>query len=370
MNKLADYLFSLREQKEPLSNHQALQIMRLWNNLSEFDKKPTVPLPRHKARLTTGSATTFKVRSKSTCVPGVDSVKRAFHGSEGGVAQRPDSNRYMELLIIKLCEVHPSTVKVDQKRIDRWNLVGRDYCHIRELISMNPLVNKVTLYSINNATLLQWYNKRTKTQDREMLERNITMTEPKMTSDTPVPAAQVMVPVTERPPVPQDQQHTFTLPPYTVGTSGRVKRQLIQTETPANPESDFQRLPINFTGIQVPQGLDPIQQLIFQPVVPQLGTPVQPMARTTEWYKRKKQEKKASGQTIRENKVRRENKMYTCSKCKQPRDKENHPTQVQGKWYCRLTATESLEEFLARNKPKENRSRKRKLEPEPAEDPE
>ena len=91
-----DYLFSLWEQKEPLGNHQDLHIMYLWNNLSKFYKKPTVPFPRHKTHLTTGSTRTFKVGSKSTCVPGVDSVKRVFNCSEVGVAQRPDSNRYME----------------------------------------------------------------------------------------------------------------------------------------------------------------------------------------------------------------------------------------------------------------------------------
>ena len=85
VNKLADYLFSLRDQIDTLSKVEAQHIMTLWNNLTDFDKIPTAPLPRHKARLTTGSATIFKVRSKSTCVPGADSVKRAFHGSEGGV---------------------------------------------------------------------------------------------------------------------------------------------------------------------------------------------------------------------------------------------------------------------------------------------
>ena len=76
MDKLAEYLYSLKDQTSPISNDQAAHIIALWNNLSEFDKQPTVPSPRHRTRLVKGSATTFKVRSKSSCVPGVDSVKR------------------------------------------------------------------------------------------------------------------------------------------------------------------------------------------------------------------------------------------------------------------------------------------------------
>ena len=76
VDRLAAYLYSLSDQKQPLSNNQVDHILKLWNHLSEFDRQPTVPSPRHQLRLTKGSVTTFKVRSKSSCVPGVDSVKR------------------------------------------------------------------------------------------------------------------------------------------------------------------------------------------------------------------------------------------------------------------------------------------------------
>ena len=41
-----------------------------------------------------------------------------------------------------------------------------------------------------------------------------------------------------------------------------------------------------------------------------------------------------------------------------PRDKETH-TQVQGKWHCKVTATETPEEFRAKVKPKEKKCRKK-----------
>ena len=358
MNTLASYLFTLRDQEAPLSNDQAEHIMRLWNDLSDFDKQPTVPLPRHKSRLTKGSTTTFKLRAKNSCVPGVDSVKRAFHGSEGGVAQRPDSNRYMELLTIKLCEVYPSPVKVANKRVDRWSQVGKAYRHIKDLISMNPKIYGLTLFSINNVTLSQWYCKRTKVQDRQMLERNIRLPEPPMTSNTTLPAAQVRVPITERPPVPPDQQHKFYLPQYTVGTSGRVRKQLFipQPYCPATPDSAFQSLPVNVLPLQPVSMQQPsgYYQSLPQPVFEQPTA-----ARSTEWYRKQQEKKKAAGEYVRSYTQRRASRQYTCHKCMKSRDKETH-TQVQGKWFCKETATESLEEFLAREKPKEKKCRKRK----------
>lgn len=121
---------------------------------------------------------------------------RCFHGAEGGIAQRPDSNRYMELLIIKLCTAYPSPIKKGSKRVDRWSQVSRAYRNIRELISNNPRVlnqTHIALFGINNATLLQWYNKRTREQERQMLEQNIRLPLPQMTADQPLIAPQVIL---------------------------------------------------------------------------------------------------------------------------------------------------------------------------------
>ena len=76
---------------------------------------------------------------------------RAFHGTEGGAAQKPDSNRYMELIIIKLCSAYPSPVKEGGKRMDRWSQIARWYKNIRELALNSPWVmdqTGITLYAI------------------------------------------------------------------------------------------------------------------------------------------------------------------------------------------------------------------------------
>ena len=73
---LADYLYSLRNQDLALTHDQASHIVRLWDLLTDFDKQPTVPSPRHSLRLTKPSTSTYKSRNKQSVVPGVDTVNR------------------------------------------------------------------------------------------------------------------------------------------------------------------------------------------------------------------------------------------------------------------------------------------------------
>ena len=73
---LADYLYSLRNQDLALTHDQASHIVRLWDLLTDFDKQPTVPSPRHSLRLTKVSTSTYKSRNKQSVVPGVDTVNR------------------------------------------------------------------------------------------------------------------------------------------------------------------------------------------------------------------------------------------------------------------------------------------------------
>ena len=267
----------------------------------------------------------------------------------------------MELLIIKLCEAYPSPVKVGTRRIDRWNPVAKSYRHIRDLVAMNPIVQSLKLYSINNATLSQWYTKRTNVQDKQMLERNIRLPEPPISGDTPLPAAHVRVPITERPPVPPGHQHQFTMQPYTVGTSGRVRKQIFQSQMECQgldnqmfPQNLIQSAPLHTYPLH-PYYIQPLSQPAFS----HQDAVQSPVPKSTEWCRKQKERQIAAGELVRSYSQRRENPQYKCHKCMKLRDKESH-TQVQGKWFCQATATESLEEFLASEKPKEKKCRKRK----------
>lgn len=72
VQKLARYLVLLRDQPGALTHDQASKIIRLWDNLSDYDKMPTIFSPRRRSKLTQGR---FKA-SKSIVKSGVESTKR------------------------------------------------------------------------------------------------------------------------------------------------------------------------------------------------------------------------------------------------------------------------------------------------------
>lgn len=57
---------------------------------------------------------------------------RCFVGSNGGPAQWPDCNRYVEAIISKRCEKHPVRVRSKGSSVQRWSLVIKSYNQIRD----------------------------------------------------------------------------------------------------------------------------------------------------------------------------------------------------------------------------------------------
>ena len=64
-------------------------------------------------------------------------------GQNSGPAQRPDCNRYMEALFIKLCEQYPCNVRKNAT-ILCWSLIIAAYKKIRDHVITNHLVTKNT----------------------------------------------------------------------------------------------------------------------------------------------------------------------------------------------------------------------------------
>ncbi|XP_022778182.1 uncharacterized protein LOC111319705, partial [Stylophora pistillata] len=156
---LASYLVSIGEGNMALSNSQANEIIRLWKSLHEYDKQPTTFAPRHRTTLVKGK---FKVpkRRNTNVVPGLDSTRRCFLGSNSAPAQWPDCNRYTEAVISELCNAHPGPERSSKKTSNRWSLVCKDYRGIQERVMNNGMVMRETqiqLPDINQATLSQWY---------------------------------------------------------------------------------------------------------------------------------------------------------------------------------------------------------------------
>ena len=157
---LAEYLVTLKDSSGALTHQQASQIINLWKNLSDYNRKAIAFPPRFQPQLVQGR---FKATRKSTTVvPGIESSKRSFLGQNSGPASWPDCNRYMEVVIIKLCQIYPSPVKNNGNTTLCWTLVGNAYKRIRETILNNAYVMQQTsiqLAEINHRTLIQWYVK-------------------------------------------------------------------------------------------------------------------------------------------------------------------------------------------------------------------
>ena len=85
---------------------------------------------------------------------------RCFLGENTGPATWPDSNRYMECLIEKLCSVFPGHVREQGKTVQRWTLISHAYRNIRHKVLSNASLTRHTqlqLIEINQQTLIQWY---------------------------------------------------------------------------------------------------------------------------------------------------------------------------------------------------------------------
>ena len=153
---LAEFLVTLKDCPGALTHSQATEIINLWKRLSDYDKTAISFAPRFQPQLVQGR---FKATKKSTVVPGVESTKRSFLGQNSGPASWPDCNRYMEAVIIRLCQIYPSPTKKNGNTTLRWTLVGNAYKRIRETILNNAYVMQQTsiqLAEINQRTLIQW----------------------------------------------------------------------------------------------------------------------------------------------------------------------------------------------------------------------
>ncbi|XP_038072943.1 uncharacterized protein LOC119741264 [Patiria miniata] len=312
VDQLAQTLFTLKDQSGPVTYVQAMEIVRLWRSLEVYDKKPTVFSPRFKAKITTGR---FKV-SKTTVQPGVESTKRCFLGESSGPAQWPDCNRYVESLMSKLCECFPSSTRSEGKHTPRWTHITRAYKNIRQKVLDSAIIMSETslqLVDVNNTTLMQWYNKKMKKQEKAVLMQGITHKPAPHTAPDPLPE-----PVTGPRLMPQpksNQPHVFVMPANTAGqanTRGYVAQ------------------PMMFQVLGQPAVSQPLQ--------------AEPSTRpaSTLWYQKRKAEKEAAGQFSRKY-VKKTDKII-CSKCQQPREKETHK-QYYGSWYCATTSDKTYDEW-------------------------
>ena len=254
-------------------------------------------------------------------------------------------------------------------------MVGRAYKKIRELILSNGKImgnTSLQLVEINNLTLTQWHNKRSKKQELEVLQQGIDLPTPEITSQESFPEAKSTP--TELPSGNKEDTFQFQLPPNTAG-QGKTRKMprpgaktstatassappAIQPLALAQPVPAVQQLPRYMMVIQpgkngmVPVFLPPTPQ--SQPPLPSMPQPFFPstsnssdlsiddsLPRSTKSYQKRVIEKEASGEQVK--RYHKREGPTKCAKCGQERGQDHR--QYYGNWFCPKTETQSEEEW-------------------------
>ncbi|XP_047242400.1 uncharacterized protein LOC124880974 [Girardinichthys multiradiatus] len=341
---LAEYLVELRKEKGlTLTNQQANTIVGLWHKLEQNDKHRILYAARHQERLLTGR---FRSPKKKAVYAGVESTKRCVLGSSGSAAQWPDCSRLIEMIFIRLCNIHSSPQKIGHQTFSRWSQILNDYKNIRQLILNNGIIMKDTtlqLVTVNQTTLIQWHNKRFKAQDVAILMQGLVLPQ-----EQPI-ASEPLLPVNARPTqlTPHKHEHTYNLPPDTTGQAktkltvrDRAELKTIQPKPPASQPTVFY-MPLHMPSTTA-AGNNLPRLLLPPPTTPNIKCP--PYSKTT-----------PTGLTQTQETTQKEKRKYTrtvtsnrCTKCGEPRTTETGHSQYKGRIYCPNRETLTKEQWLRR----------------------
>lgn len=197
------------------------------------------------------------------------------------------------------------------------------------------------------------YSRHTKSNEREILTQGI------HTPDAPMTAPDRLPPALQKEQSLQhgsnDRPFVFNLPPNTAGMaktrSGPQIPEIILPPPPAltsiaEPGQSSRPPPVILPAsaafqpimfIVAPQG-----QTVTLPAA--LPTPKPSVPYTTEYYRKKKQEREQMG--LKSRKYVRKTEVILCKKCNKERKPPSH-LQYFGNWYCEETATEPFTEWRA-----------------------
>ncbi|XP_048048328.1 uncharacterized protein LOC125269464 [Megalobrama amblycephala] len=359
VDELAECLVELRTQTSlTLTSQQVATIVGLWQNLDQFDKDRVMYAARHQDRLLTGRFRSPK--KKAVFTPGVESTKRCVLGSSGSPAQWPNCCRLVEMIFIRLCNIHRSPKKQRKESLSRWELILRDYRRIRQLILSNGTVMSETtlqLVEVNQRTLTTWHNERLKGQEVSVLLQGLELPEARPVALDALPPARVVQPVV--PPQYSHQLHNYQMPPDTAGQA-KTKIRKIQpaaactsaTATSFEPSALHPQRSVTFSQLRTiyprPTALHPlapdtstapaVSQILLLPCPAPFSSinpgaissnpPANDTATPT---------KRSYNRTVKAN---------TCRKCGQFRTQETGHSQYKGKIFCPNKETITKEQWL------------------------
>ncbi|XP_057184274.1 ras-associated and pleckstrin homology domains-containing protein 1-like [Triplophysa rosa] len=250
-------------------------------------------------------------------------MKRCFVGAHSP-AQWPDCNRVVEAIFTRLCALYSNAVRCDGVRVSRFTMVARAYRHIRECILTNAKVMSETtiqLPEVNAATVTQWFSRRCKSQEQEILKQGIQSPDAPMAAHEKLPAAMQKEPTLYSGNL--AEPHLFILPPNTAGEAklkGRSQPQAISQAPPSH------------------QGLPVIAPALPVFILPSVQLP-------TLQYRKRKQKREEDTGTVTRQYVRKTD-VILCKKCNNERKPPSH-LQYFGNWYCRESETQSYDEWRA-----------------------
>ncbi|XP_033727657.1 uncharacterized protein LOC117316987 [Pecten maximus] len=323
---LASFLVTLREQATGLSTNQALNVIRLWDSLSDFDKTRT----RFPQRFSSAGSGRFKSPKKNVAL-GVTSIERAVLGPNSTRANWPDCNRYVEATVEKLLLCYPSDRRIKNAPfMSRWTLIKEGYSRIQFLITSSRRVldsTDIQLPSLNQKTIQQWYNKKGKERDLKILMQGIALPSASMTGQgAPAPKPKpVSLQSGQTPPF------QFQCPPDTAGMA-KLKKRIVKA--PLTPALLRPILPMPSSPASAPVQF----QVIVTPPLPTSMVPtVQPG-----------QKRKAVDAGMAK---KRKTATVKCPKCGEERTPPTHQ-QYMGFRYCGKTGTSSFDEWRASLKEK------------------
>ncbi|XP_019626538.1 PREDICTED: uncharacterized protein LOC109471641 [Branchiostoma belcheri] len=323
---LAKALVSLRT-LTCLPDSKVEELVKLWERLPDSDKERLSYSARHQKKLSKGR---FKA-TKSSSIAGVESVKRCMVGENAGPAQWPNASRLVEAICLQLCADHPTATKTAAGvTTQRWSVIMKEYSHIRQLVLSNVLLMSQTslqLYDINTRTLTQWYNKRQKAQERQILLQGVSQPSASTVSDVPAPEPRAkpesIAPAIHPAPL------VFPCPPNTAGQARNIRCM------PAPPV-------VLVTQQQMGRGYIP-------PVAAQVpAASVTSSTKSARWYRKKKATEEDQGQQKR--KYSRKAGSNTCSICGKPKLKEFGHSRFGRETFCESSSSLSVQQWLAQKR--------------------
>ena len=233
----------------------------------------------------------------------------------------------------------------------------KDYRGIQERVMNNGMVMRETqiqLPDINQTTLSQWYIKRQKKKEQEILKQGLPQRTEPAASKTPLPAAIPLPP--SLPQVNYPVPFKFVLPTNTTGTAvlrGQTSKacQPIPILPAPVPPVTFLQPPTVVRRFPPVPIQSKIQTQHHQPQSWQQKSQSQPSV-----HSKQKDETRTTHEQKASTSRRRSSYDMVCSKCGKKKDPENHK-QYFGNWYCN-TMTENFETW--RENLKNNKGYKKK----------